>query len=145
MQSSIDIDVSMPWCQRCSSGSSSRRPRGGRRVVARGLEEVQRAGRVDAEVDVRLAGGPVVRRLRGGVDDQLEVAADLADDARDAVAVPDVDRGEAEAVAAGELVRGVRGRGAVAEELPAHVVLDADDLPAGVDETVRGLGPDQST
>ena len=53
-----------------------------RRVRARRLEQVERADRVDREVGLRLARRPVVRRLRGGVDDQLELARMLARRAR---------------------------------------------------------------
>ena len=43
--------------------------------VARRLEQVEGAVGVDAEVGLRLARRPVVRRLRGGVDDDLDRAA----------------------------------------------------------------------
>ena len=39
-------------------------------VLARGLEQVERAVGVDREIGERIAGGPVVRGLGGGVDDQ---------------------------------------------------------------------------
>ena len=60
-------------------------------VLARRLEQVERAVGVDAEVGLRVARGPVVRGLRGGVDDQLDLAGVLGEDARDAVGVADVE------------------------------------------------------
>ena len=84
-----------------------------RRVVAGRLQQVERPDGVDAEVGVRVGRSPVVRRLRGGVDDQLERAACLGEHALDAVAVADVEveRTERAAVLLGQPLRGVRGRG----------------------------------
>src|ERR1051325_7290636 len=50
------------------------------RALARAFEYVQRTARVHAEVYEWRARGPVVRRLRGGVDDQRDVAAILFED-----------------------------------------------------------------
>ena len=47
--------------------------------LARGFEQVQRADGVDAEIRVRLARGPVVRRLRGGVDDDFHGTAEFGE------------------------------------------------------------------
>ncbi len=49
--------------------------RGRRRMAARRLEQVQRPVGVDREVGLRIRRGPVVRRLRRGVDHELERAA----------------------------------------------------------------------
>ena len=65
--------------------------RGVDRVLARRLEQVERAVGVDAEVGLRVLGGPVVRGLGGGVHDQLDLAGVLGEDALDAVGVADVD------------------------------------------------------
>ena len=50
------------------------------------------------EVGLGVLRGPVVRRLRGGVHDQLDVAGVLGEDALDAVGVADVDLARAELV-----------------------------------------------
>ena len=44
----------------------------------RRLEQVQRAVRIDREVGLRVGGRPVVRRLGGGVDHELEEPRELA-------------------------------------------------------------------
>ena len=67
-------------------------------VGARGLQQVEGAGRVDGEVGVRLARRPVVRRLRGGVDDDRQVARVAGEEFHDAVGVADVELGVPEAV-----------------------------------------------
>ncbi len=69
-------------------------------VLAGRLEQVERAVGVDAEVGLRVAGGPVVRGLGGGVDDQLDLLAGLGEDAIDALGVADVEVDGAEAATA---------------------------------------------
>ena len=120
--------------------------RGVDRVLARRLEQVERAVGVDAEVRLRVLGGPVVRGLGGGVHDQLDVAGVLGEDALDAVGVADVD------LLVQELVRetllehlGHAARRRLgAEEARAHVVLEADDGVAALGEMEDGLGPDEA-
>ena len=120
--------------------------RGVDRVLARRLEQVERAVGVDAEVGLRLLGGPVVRGLGGGVHDQLDLAGVLGEDALDAVGVADVD------LLVHELVRepllehlGHAARRRLgAEEARAHVVLEADDGVAALGEVEDGLGADQA-
>ena len=111
-------------------------------VAPRRLEEVERADGVDVEVVERPARGEVVRRLRGGVDDQLGLR--LLDDAFDAGAVADVEvvvleslRGTAQPL---EVPRRVA---VLAEEVPAHVVVDAVHGPAARVEEGDHLRADQ--
>ena len=116
------------------------------RVPARRLEQVERAVGVDAEVRLRVGRGPVVRRLRGGVDDELDLAARArAKTPLDAVGVADVDVERAEARRASRQSRSVtvRGRGLRAEEARAHVVLEPDHVEARLDEVRDRLGADQ--
>jgi hypothetical protein len=116
------------------------------RVLPRGLQQVERAVGVDAEVGLRLLGGPVVRGLRGGVDDQLDLAGVPGEDPLDALGVADVD------LLVDELVREAllqhfghaAGRRLLAEEAGAHVVLEADDGVARLGEVDDGLGADQA-
>ena len=55
------------------------------------LEQVESAVGIDPEVGLRIARGPVVRWLGGGVDDQVDLLAVLGEDAIDPVGVADVD------------------------------------------------------
>ena len=109
------------------------------------LEQVERAGRVDAEVGPGVAGRPVVGGLRGGVDDQLEPRGVPAEHA--------VDRPRRRAcraratelrMAPRQRPGDRRGRGLGAEEARPHVVLEADHVVAGLDEVANGLRADQS-
>ena len=115
-------------------------------VGAGRLEQVEGAVGVDAEVGLRIARGPVVRGLGGGVDDQL----DLRCRARRRSGRP---RSRSRMSAFSQRnsgVRGdqplghVRGRGLGAEEARPHVVLDADDVEALGDEVPDRLGADQA-
>ena len=91
--------------------------------------------------------GPVVRRLRGGVDDQLEVAARCA---RTGASTPSASRmssstsGTRRELARSEALGRAGGRGLGPEEVRAHVVLDADHVEARSDEVRDGLGADQA-
>ena len=86
-------------------------------VGAGRLEQVEGAVGVDAEVGLRVARGPVVGGLGGGVDDELDRAAVLGEDPVDGVAVADVGALAAELGVRGEQPLGdVRGRGLGAEE-----------------------------
>ena len=114
-------------------------------VGAGGLEQVEGAVGVDAEVGLGVAGGPVVGGLGGGVDDQLDLARVLAEDAVDRGTVADVGVLPAELGVLGDQALGhMRGRGLGPEEAGPHVVLDADDVEALGDEVLDGLGADQT-
>ena len=86
-----------------------------------------------------------MRRLGGGVDDQLDVGAVLGKQGLDPLAIPDVDlamrvvRDLRFQVAAAPLRRRV-----VAEELLPHVVVDADDLETLRTEEADRLRADQT-
>ena len=84
--------------------------------VASGLcrfQQVQRSGRVHAEVDVRIGGGPVVRRLSRGVDDEFQPLRVLREDPVDRVRVADVRLEPAEVIRVllDQLPRPLCGRG----------------------------------
>ena len=119
---------------------------GVRAVLATGLEQIEGADGVDAEVRERLASGPIVRRLRGGVDDGRDVGAVVRQHPTHGRGVPDVEVlvTVARPVATLELGPLPRCRGLVAEEALAHVVVDADDLVAARHERIDGLRANQS-
>ena len=116
-----------------------------RAVRADRLEQIEGPPGVHREVRLRLARGPVVRGLGGGVDDELDGPAVLGEEARDRVLVADVDLQRAEV---GELAAqglgDVRGRSLRAEEAGAHVVLDPDDVVALGDQAAHRLGADEA-
>ena len=101
-------------------------------VASRRLQQVERAERVDLEVGVRVGRGPVVRRLRGRVDHELDPSGVLGEHALHGVAVADVDGQRREAVGKARQQRlgHVRSRRLRAEEARAHVVLQADHIEA---------------
>ena len=108
-------------------------------MTARCVEQVERAVGVDGEVGLGIRGGPIVRRLCGSVDHDLERASDLAEDAFDRPLVPDIDLYRPERVPkrAGETLRGLSGRSVGTKEPGPHVVLEADDVVASLDETLN--------
>jgi hypothetical protein len=109
------------------------------RMGARGLQQVEGAGGVDGEVRVRLAGRPVVRRLRGGVDDDRRVAGVAGEEPMTPSASRMSKLGRPEAVdLVDELARHGRRRRLGAEEIRAHVVLDADDVESLLGEVTGG-------
>ena len=116
------------------------------RVLAGVLQHVERADGVHVEVGVRLLGGPVVARLTGGVDHDGDVRAVLLEDLGQPFAVADVDVevGVRVAELAGQPQQAPRGRSVLAEEVAAHVVVDADDVEAQAGEMADRLGADQS-
>ena len=75
---------------------------------------------------------PVVRGLRRGVDDQLDVRGVLGEEPLDAVAVADVEVERRGSVSNSrrELLAHVPRRGLRAEEARAHVVVEPDDVEA---------------
>ena len=92
------------------------------------------------------SGGPVVRRLGGGVDHQRHILAETPEQPVHASRVADV--GVEVAVAAGQLALeasalAVRG-GLVAEEATAHVIVHADHVEAGRGEVPRSFGTNQT-
>ena len=108
-------------------------------------QKVERAVGVDGEVGVRVRGRPVVRGLRGGVDDQLDRAPVAREERVDPLAVADVHLLPAEVLdLGGETVRGGRGGGLGAEEVGAHVVLDADHVEALLGEEAHRLRADEA-
>ena len=112
--------------------------------MTRRLEQVQGAGGVDAPVGVRVRRRPVVRRLRRGVDDQLDGLAVLLEQAADALLIADVEIGAAKLrVGVEQALRRPGGRCLRAEEPRPHVVLDPDDVEAGADEVRDRFRPDQ--
>ena len=105
-------------------------------VTSRGFEQVQRSVRVDGEVRERLRRRPVVRRLCGGVDDELERRRVLPKDPVDGVGVAnvEVERAELSRICLLEAPRLRTGRGGLAEEIGPHVVVDSEHVVAGLDE-----------
>jgi hypothetical protein len=118
--------------------------------LARGLEEVQRAGGVGVEVVERDGRGAVMRGLGGGVDD--DGGLDRLDEGEDAGAVADVELVVDEALEfLGQTLLVPAGVALRAEEDGALVVVDAVDGVAkrgevdadfGADET-RGTGDEE--
>jgi hypothetical protein len=115
-----------------------------RAVRPGGLEQVQGAVGVDPEVGLRLPRRPVVRRLRGSVDDQPDAVAQLGEKPLHALGVADVEvHGAKLGKSRHQLVGHVRGRGLGAEEARPHVVLEPDHVPAGLDQVTDRLRADQ--
>ena len=113
-------------------------------MLPRRLQHVQRADGVDGEVGVRLAGGPVVRRLRGAMDDELQGGA-AGERALHAVAVADVEVERREALDAVGKSLGVGARRRLGtEEVCPHVIVEPDDVVALLGEVRRRLGADQA-
>jgi hypothetical protein len=114
------------------------------RVAARGLEHRERAHGIHTEVGAGIAGSPVVGRLRRGVDDGGDRARVPREGRHHRVGVADVARDVRvpgpEIALKPEAAVGRRRAGA--EELAAHVVVDADDVQALRGETAGGFGPD---
>src|SRR5439155_26215826 len=95
------------------------------------------------EVINRTRSGQVRRRRSGGVDD--EVGLDVAEKSGDAGAVADIELRVREAFR--DRLKPPQVPGGVAlrpEEVGAHVVVDADDLPSARIEITHGFGADQS-
>jgi len=116
------------------------------RVETGVFEHVERAARVDVEIGERLAGGPVVARLRRRMDHEDDVAPISAKDSPYRVTVTHVDAGVGVPVAeAAHQSLPVPGRGGLGpEEVAAHVVVDAHHMQAQPGEVPGGFRPDQS-
>jgi hypothetical protein len=116
---------------------------GVRRVLAGGLEQDHRPVRVDREVRHRLPRGPVVRRLRGGVDHQVE--AEPLEQVTHGLRVADVglDVRVARVALLQEALVPV-GRRVDAEEVLAGVVVDPDHVEAELGEEAHAFRADQA-
>jgi hypothetical protein len=114
------------------------------RILPRRFEQVHRPHRVHIKIHQRDLGCLVMRRLRGAMDDRVELV--LTEQSKDVLAVPDI---EIEVL---ELVRRLEETIAVPRRIAlltkkdrTHVVVDADNLvPLAVEER-HGLRPDQPT
>ena len=108
------------------------------------FEQVQRADGVDRKIGVRLARGPIVRRLRGRVNDQRDVLAVLLEYRGHAVGIADVrvDVSIPRAEFFAEFLP-LSARGCLrSEEAAPHVVVDADDIEAQTREVAGSLRAD---
>jgi hypothetical protein len=111
----------------------------------RRFQEDDRARRVDGEVGQRLARGPVVRGLRGRVHDHRDVAAVVREELTDTGLVADVQIGVPVAAHRGFQPLPVPSRATRrSEEVPAHVVVDADDVEALRGEERRRFRSDEA-
>ena len=100
-------------------------------MIARCLQEVESAVCIDRKIGLRVRGRPVVRGLRGGVHDELDVARVACKQALHAFGVADVQLLPAEAVdLVDEALRGRCGRCLGAKEVGPHVVLHTDYVEA---------------
>ena len=100
-----------------------------RAELAGGFQQDQGAVGVDGEVGDRLLGRPVVRRLGGGVDDQIDICAVFLEQAVDPLCAADVDIAVAVVLERRfELFPVPPGRPVLAEEILPHIVIDADDI-----------------
>jgi hypothetical protein len=111
--------------------------------LPRGFEQVQRADGVHAKVRVRIARGPVVRRLRGRVDDERDVRAELFEKIFHGCAVADV---EIVVLVIGkfadEFLAVAERRSLLAEKPLAQVVVNADDFVAFARKTFDAFRSD---
>ncbi len=109
-------------------------------AAAHRLQEIQRAAGVHVEVVERAVLGEVVRRLRGGVDDEL--GTETCDQVAHRRAIPDVERVVREVLRDAAQAGEVPARVAVGpEEVAPHVVVDAVDLPAAVSKNAAASEP----
>ena len=113
--------------------------------VARGFEQDGRAVGVDREVDGRIGGGPVVRRLSGSVNDKRNVVAVAREDFGDNAVIANVDvvmdvAGDLAAQTIADPVGGSFGT----EKIGAHAIIYADDVEAESGEIEDGFGTDES-
>ena len=112
--------------------------------LATRFQQIERSVGVDAEVDLRLRRCPVMRRLRGGVNDDSDVGVEFGEDLIDERLIADVD---IEVLVVCDCRFEIRttllGRSVFTEEVLAHVVVDADDFVAATGKQTHRLGPDE--
>ncbi len=115
-------------------------------MLAGVLDHVQRPDGIDVEVGERVASCPVVRRLGGGVDHELDVGAVRPEQVLDRRTVADVEVlvGVGSPSSSSSAAGHPGGRRVVAEEHLAHVVVDTHDLHSETGEVLGGLGPDEA-
>src|SRR6267142_1733671 len=112
-------------------------------VLARGLEKIHCAERVDFKIEQRNVGRFVMRWLRGAMKDQVE--AMLAKQSHDPFAVADIERGWSEALRYSLQALQIPQRiSRWAEEHAAHVVVRADDVMALPVEIFDRFGANQA-
>src|SRR5579883_2044749 len=108
-----------------------------------GFQEVQRAEGVDPEISKRIAGRPVVRGLRGGMNDRFDLGAKFCEKAINAFALADIDREMA--VVFELLLEGAPAghRGCLwPKEFAAHIVVDTGDFESFLVKTFAGFRAD---
>ena len=110
------------------------------------LEQVEGARRVDAEVRERIARGPIVRGLRGRVDDDANAVAVAVEQRHQRIGVADVDRlvDVPATMPSLEFALLPGSRGVVAKEPATHVVVDADDVEPAGDEAIDRFRADKA-
>ena len=116
------------------------------RVGARRLEQVECAVRVDGEVGLGVGRGPVVRGLRGRVDDELDRLRARSKSRsglrrrRECRRRATETRGRSRPIARSSWLVDASGP----KKRSAHVVLEPDHVVAGLDEVLDGLRADQA-
>ena len=112
--------------------------------VARRHQHVHGADGVDVEIVVGNGGGLVVRRLRGGVDDEIGPLG--VEQIAHPLAIANVEIGMA-VVRHGidQVAHHLAGRAGGSEELLPHVVIHAHHAPAVLGEHADAFGADQSS
>ena len=114
-------------------------------VQPSGFQHVQRAGGVDPEIGVRLARRPVVRGLRGGVDDDFDLAAIARKHVLHRVKIADVDGVMRVVRQCGlQTLTRRRGRSLGAKKTRPHIVVDAGNGESLGMEFLAGFGTDQA-
>src|SRR5947209_9091166 len=96
---------------------------------------------------MRLAGSPVMRGLGGGMDDQLDLAGVLFEDAYHAFSVPDIEvkRPERAPQLVGQATNGRSRRSLRTEEVRAHVVVQPDHVVALLGKVGHRFRTNQAT
>ena len=114
-------------------------------MLPRRFEQVQGADGVDGEIRVRLARGPVMRRLRGGVDDDLDGRTEPGEQRVDRVVVADVH--VLVPVILERLLQpdaGGRGGRLRAKKARPHVVVHSNHVKTSGVKTFARFGADQT-
>jgi PAS domain S-box-containing protein len=117
-----------------------------RRKAARGFQHAVRADGVDGKVGAGIGRGPIVRRLRRRMNHQRDVRTVTAEHAINFVGIADIDvqMPIAPPEFLFQLVALPVRRSLCAEELLAHIVVDADDIEPVAGEVAAGFGADQA-